>query len=102
MNPFEIATNDIFENPDFLEYATIGDASVPVLASEIAESARLDEFGIDEGVTFFLRVRASDLESAPVRNALITFHSVEYRIDRAALDSSALVWKIDLKSKSSR
>lgn len=102
MNPFEIATNDIFENPDFIETAMFGSSSVPVIASERTDAAKLTEFGLDEGVSFFLRARRADLAADPKRNDLVTFNGVEYRVDQAALDSSALVWKIYLKSKSSR
>lgn len=102
MNPFEIATNDIFENPDFVESANVGGATVPVLASERTEDAQLTEFGMDDGVSFFLRVRASDLGSAPKKNDAVVFHGVEYRAASVALDSSGLVWRIDLKSKTTR
>ena len=101
MNPFEIATLDIFGNADFLDEATVAGATVPVIASEIAEAPALTEFGLDEGVSFFLRVQKASL-AEPRKNDLVVFHGVEYRIARATLDSSGLVWRIDLKSKSSR
>lgn len=102
MNPFEIATNDIFENPDFAETATVGGLTVPALASELTADAMLTEFGMDDGVSFFLRVRASDLAAAPKKNDPVTFNGVEYRAATVALDSSGLVWRIDLKSKTTR
>lgn len=103
MTPFEIATDDIFTNPDFTETATFGEqTNVTVIASEISEDARLDEFGLDEGVDFFLRVRKADLNTAPAKNALVTFNGIQYRISSFTLDSSGLVYRVNLKSKSSR
>lgn len=102
MNPFETATNDIFLNPDFAETALIGSSTVTVLASDISADPQLSEFGLDDGVSFFLRVRAVDLAAPPKKNDLITFNGVEYRVASVVLDSSALVYRINLKSKSSR
>lgn len=103
MTPFDIATDDIFGNPDFTETATFGEqTNVTVIASEISADAQLDEFGLDEGVSFFLRVRKSDLTAAPKKNDLVTFNGIQYRISSFTLDSSGLVYRINLKSKSSR
>ena len=101
MTPFEIATEDIFANPDFVESATVGGTVVPVIASEISGDPTLSQFGLNEGISFFLRIRKSDLAS-PQKNDLVTFNGVEYRVDSFALDSSGLVWRVNLKSKSSR
>lgn len=100
MTPFDIATNDIFGNPDFADTAEIGEKKVTVIASEIAENAALTEFGIDEGVSFYLRVRKSDLESEPKKNDIVQYHGERFRIASVTLDSAALVYKINLKSMS--
>lgn len=100
MTPFDIATNDIFENPDFADTAEIGGKTVTVLASSIAESAALTEFGMDEGVSFFLRVRKADLKTEPKKNDIVLHHGERFRIASVMLDSAALVYKIDLKSMS--
>ena len=102
MTPFEIATNDIFTNADFAEEALFGENRVVVIASELSQDAVLSEFGLDEGASFFLRARAADLNKAPAKNDLVTFHGVEYRVSSVVLDSSGLVYRINLKSKSSR
>lgn len=103
MTPFEIMTDDIFGNPDFTDTAAFGQQTgVTVIASEISDDARLTEFGLDDGVSFFLRVRRADLNAEPRKNDLVTFKGVEYRIASFSLDSSGLVYRIDLKSKSSR
>ena len=102
MNPFEIATEDIFSNPDFLDTAIIAGNEVPVIASEITEDEQLTEFGLDDGVNFFLRVERRLLTVPPKKNMLLSFKGNEYRVAKASLDSAGLVWKIDLQSKSSR
>lgn len=102
MNPFEIATEDIFSNPDFVSTAIIAGREVPVIVSELTEDARLTEFGMDDGVSFFLRVRCSQLDAPPKKNSLLSYKGIEYRIDDVILDSSGLVWRIDLISRSTR
>ena len=103
MTPFEVMTNDIFENPDFTETADFGtQTGVTVIASEISADALLDEFGTNEGVGFFLRVRKADLAAAPKKNDLVKFNGTQYRLASFTLDSSGLVYRIDLKSKSTR
>ena len=102
MNPFDVATNDIFQNPDFTETATFGSSTVTVIASEINADPQLGEFGLDDGVSVFLRARAADLPAVPKKNDLVTFNGVEYRVSSVVLDSSALVYRINLKSKSTR
>ena len=101
--PFDIATKDIFRNPDFTERAVFGaQAGVVVIASELSEDARLDEFGLDEGVSFFLRVRKADLMAEPKKNDLVTYRGTEYRVSSLSLDASGLVYRVYLKSKSTR
>lgn len=101
-SPFDIATEDIFNNPDFTKVATINGQFVTVIRSTTMESPVLSEFGLDEGVSFFLRVQVSGLTAKPKQNDLISFGGTEYRISSCELDSCGLTYKIDLKSKSSR
>lgn len=101
MTPFELAIRDIFDHPDFAVFAIFRGKQVRCLSSAIAEDSVIGQFGIEDGITFALDVLCSDLESAPKRNELITYNGVEYRIDRAVLDSAATSWKIYLKSKNS-
>lgn len=101
--PFDIATEDIFANPDFTERAAFGaQGGVVVIASELSEDAVLDEYGMNEGVSFFLRVRKADLMAEPRKNDLITYRGTEYRVSSLSLDSSGLVYRVYLKSKSTR
>lgn len=100
MNPFDIATNDIFENPDFADTAEIGGENVSVIASSVTENASLTEFGFDEGVSFFLRVKKADLNTEPKKNDIVVYNGERFRVASVTLDSAALVYKIDLKSMS--
>lgn len=102
MNPFEAATQIMMSNPDFVETAAFRNGSVPVVASELAFAPTVTEFGEDEGESFFLRIEARLLSSPPAKYELITFRGVEYKIDRADLDSAGLVYRVYLKSLSSR
>ena len=101
MNPFEIATNDIFSCPDFLDTAVLNGKSYAVIASEISVNEKVSLYGVDEGISFFLRVRVADLPTVR-RDDEIFFKGVRYRVDSFALDSTGLVWRIHLKSTSSR
>ena len=101
MTPFDIATADIFTNADFIETALFGEQSIPVIASEIAEDPALGDFGLDEGVSFFLRIRTADA-AAIARNDLITFRGQTFRVKSATLDAAGLAWRVYLTSKSTR
>lgn len=102
MTPFEIATNDIFDNPDFLETANIAGQKVPVIVSELTEDPSVTEFGVDSGVSFFLRVKRELLAVPPKKGTVITCKGGDYRTDSVVLDSSGLVYRINLVSKSTR
>ena len=101
MNPFEAATN-IMMNPDVTETATFRNSSITVVASETGMAPTLTDFGEDEGESFFLRIMASALSSPPQKYEEITFRGTAYKIDRADLDSAGLVYRVYLKSLSSR
>ena len=101
-DPFTQAINDIFADVNFTTTATFGETVVPVIVSSIPAEERITQFGIDEGISFTLQVKTADLASAPKRNDLITYQGTAYRVDRVDLESSGIVWKIYLKSKSSR
>ena len=102
MNPFEAATIDLMTNPDFTETCTFREVSVTCVCSEIAEAPVITEFGDDDGVTFYLRIEARLLSSAPKKYERITFRGTTYKIDRADLDSAGLVYRVYLKSLTSR
>ena len=102
MNPFEIATDEIFGNDDFAVQATLSGKDVRVLVSEISEDERVGLFGLDEGVNFFLRVRCKDLPAKPKKNDPVFYQSNEYRVEGVFLDSSALCYRINLRSVNTR
>lgn len=103
MNPFELATIDIFSDPNFTDTAIIGGREVTVIRSAITDSPVLSEFGIDEGESFTLQVMKKELlVCAPRQNDLVTYGGERFRIQSVELDSSGLVYRITLKSRSSR
>lgn len=101
-DPFTQAINDIFSDENFISSALFGSYSVPVIVSAIPAEEKVTQFGLDEGVSFTIQARSADLAAAPKRNDLITYQGTEYRVDRVELESSGIVWKIWLRSKSTR
>ena len=104
MNPFEAATIDMMTNPDFGELCYIGGstAGTVCVCSELAEAAVLTEFGEDAGESFYLRIEKRLISTPPKKYDLIAFRGTTYKIDRIDLDSAGLVYRIYLKSLSSR
>ena len=102
MNPFAQATIDMMANPDFGETCIVGGATVTCVCSELTEAALLTEFGDDAGVSFYLRIEGRLLSTPPKKYDKITFRGVQYKVDRCELDSAGLVYRIYLKSLSSR
>jgi hypothetical protein len=102
MTAFEQATITMMNNPDFVETCTFRESSVPCVASETAESPVLTEFGEDDGVSFYLRIEGRLLSYPPKKYEKITFRGTTYKIDRADLDSAGLVYRVYLKSLTSK
>lgn len=101
---FEQATITMMSNPDFTElcYIAGSTAGTVCVASELAESPVLTEFGEDDGVSFYLRIEGRLLSTPPKKYEKITFRGVTYKIDRADLDSAGLVYRVYLKSLTSK
>lgn len=104
MNPFESATIDMMTNPDFGELCYIGGstAGTTCVCSELSEAAVITEFCDDAGESFYLRIEARLLSVPPKKYDRITFRGTTYKIDRIDLDSAGLVYRVYLKSLSSR
>lgn len=101
---FEQATITMMTNPDFTELCYIGGstAGTVCVASDLAESPVLTEFGEDDGVSFFLRIEVRLLSTPPKKYEKISFRGTTYKIDRADLDSAGLVYRVYLKSLTSK
>ena len=104
MNPFESATIDMMTNPDFGEVCYIGGSttSVTCVCSELSEAEVITEFGDDAGESFYLRIEKRLLSTPPKKYDRIMFRGVTFKIDRIDLDSAGLVYRVYLKSLSSR
>ena len=102
MNPFEQAIEDIFAMPDFVESCTIGTETVTCIASAVSIDPAVTRFGMDDGESFYLQVKMSDLTAVPAKNSIVTYNGTQYRVDRAQVDSANLTVSIYLKSKSTK
>lgn len=102
MNPFDAATKIIMSNPDFTDECVIAGTTTSVVASELSEAETLTEYGEDAGVSFFLRVEARLLPNPPKKYNKVVFHGITYKIDRIDLDSAGLVYRIYLRSLTTR
>ena len=102
MNPFDLATQDIFGDPNFTESATVCGKCVTVIRSAIFSQPLLSDFGRDEGESFALRVQKKDLPYLPKQNDKVVFDGETYRILAIEHDSAGLVINITLKSRSTR
>ena len=96
MTPFEQLTADVFSNPDFAEIAEINGRNIPAIASEISEEERLTRFGVDDGISFFLRVQKIHAVGIK-RHDTVIFRGENFKVDRIYLDSAALMFRLDLK-----
>ena len=102
MNPFEQAVEDIFKMSDFTKSCTIGTQTVTCIVSAVLIDPAVTRFGMDEGESFYLQVKMSDLTAVPAKNSLVTYNGTQYRVDRAQVDAAALTVAIYLKSKSTK
>ena len=100
MNPFDVLIEDIFNNNDFADYCLINNKKTKCIASEITNDASYTAFGIDEGISFFLRIRATDYK--PNKTDKIIYKNNLYKVDNFVLDSAAKTYNVYLKSLSSK
>lgn len=102
MNPFEQAVEDIFTMSDFVESCTIGTEAISCIVSAVSIDPAVTRFGMDEGESFYLQVKMSDLTAVPAKNSVVTYRGTQYRVDRAQVDSANLTVSIYLRSKSTK
>lgn len=100
MNPFDVLIEDIFNNDDFVDYCFINNKKTKCIASEITNDASYTAFGIDEGISFFLRIKTSDYN--PKNTDKIIYKNHLYKVDNYVLDSAAKTYNVYLKSLSSK
>ena len=90
---FDCMVEDLFNNPELLEWCEVDGKEVSCIASALTESPSFTAFGTDYGVSFFLRFLESDWKQlGDVRRGRC------YRIVQQELDSAGLTRHIYLKS----
>lgn len=94
---FDCMVEDLFNNPELLEWCEVDGKEVSCIASALTELPSFTAFGTDYGVSFFLRFLESDWKQlGDVRH--ITYRGRCYRIVQQELDSAGLTRHIYLKS----
>ncbi len=94
---FDCMVEDLFNNPELMEWCEVDGKEVSCIASALTESPSFTAFGTDYGVSFFLRFLESDWKQlGDVRH--ITYRGRCYRIVQQELDSAGLTRHIYLKS----
>lgn len=96
MNPFDFLIEDIFNCNDFVEFCYINNRKTKCISSEINTDSDYTAFGIDNGVSFFLRIKKDNYR--PKKGDLITFKQMKYKVDTFTLDSAGKSYNIYLNS----
>lgn len=96
MNVFENFYKDLFNSPDFQRTAKINGVSTPCLVSQITTQEELTRYGIDEGISFYLRVRAKDYD--PKKSDEVEYNGKKYLVDNFILDGQGLTNKVYLRN----
>ena len=101
MNMFQKMIEDIFNIPEFIStFETESGKEITCITYETATDTLYTEFGIDEGVSFYMSVKKADY--TPVKGAKLTYNGRAYKIDSFKLDSFNLSYNIYLKDLTSK
>lgn len=101
MNIFEKMIDDVFDIPEFIQYfCTPDNKDVVAISYEKATDTIYTEYGIDDGVSFYLTCKVKDY--TPKKGDKITFRNQVYKVDTFSADSFNLTYKIFLKDLTSR
>ena len=101
MTPFEKMIDDVFNVPEFSEvFITAQGKEVVTIAYEVTTDGVYTQFGIDEGVSFYLTCKVKD--HTPRKGEKIIFRGSTYKIDSFTADSFNLTYKLFLRALSSK
>lgn len=100
MNPFDVLIEDIFNANDFTEWCSVNGKRIKCISSSLTVAPQYTLYGIDDGINFYLMVKASDYK--PRKNDKIIFKNGTYKVDMFALDSARKTYNVYLKSLSSK
>ena len=96
MNPFDVLINDLFSAKDFTEQCKVNGKLLTCIVSSIATDTVVTRFGVDEGISFYLTIKATDYK--PRKNDLIEYNNNRYKVDFFTLDSAGKTHAIYLRS----
>lgn len=101
MNAFEKMIDDVFKVTDFIEYFYTED-NIPIttIAYQMNTDQQYTEFGVDNGVSFYLTCKVSDF--TPKKGKKIIFRNTTYRIESFYTDAFNLSYNIYLRSLTSK
>lgn len=94
-NPFDILVDDIFRNRDITEEMIFNGRAVRVGVSAIDFGPMVTDFGAEQGVSFYLTVRATDAVGIK-RGSLVQYRGETYKVDHTEVDAAGLSVKVYL------
>ena len=89
MTPFEVLVDDIFRNKDITEEMVFTGKRCRVGVSAIDIVPDVTDFGAEQGVNFYLTVRAEDAAGIK-RGSLIQYRGQTYKVARTEIDAAGL------------
>ena len=95
MNIFENFYKDLFASNDFKREVKINGVKMSCIVSQITVNEEFTKYGIDEGVSFYLRVQAKDYVAK--KGDEVEFNGKNYLLDNFVLDGQGLTYKIYLQ-----
>lgn len=96
MNIFEKMIDDCFDIPEFFEFFICENGDlIKVISYEINTDTIYTEYGVDQGVSFYLTCKTKDY--TPKKGDKITFRNKKYKVDNFSADSFNLTYKIFVK-----
>lgn len=101
MNIFEKAIEDVFSIPEFQETFILNGKEITCISYEISQDTLYTQFGIDEGISFYLTCKIKDYTS-PKKGDRISFRGNQYKLDSFTADSFNLTYKLYLRSLTSK
>lgn len=100
MNSFQRMIYDVFNVPDFVDYAIINSKKISVILYEDNTNSVYSEYGFDDGQTMNFTCKKCDY--TPKKGDVVTLKNKEYKVDSFVLDSFGLSYIVTIKNKNGR
>lgn len=95
MTPFDVLVEDIFRNKDITEEMIFNGRRCRVGVSAIDIVPEVTDYGAEQGVSFYLSVRAEDAAGIK-RGSLIEYRGQTYKVARTEIDAAGLTVNVFL------